>query len=195
MLNAPKRRVNNEITRLADAVNVLNMHCKIMNEIIQQYRNLKYKLYFGSVGILSVAVSVPIGGVLYALPMNVTLIASCVGLSTSVIMAWYTVHSLKDKAKYLLSANYLNTLYQKLYSKQIANQNEFIDSLWKRVYSHINQTVTPSDLNQLKKLSNKDILLLDNILNADIPKLHRQIAPALHVSEPEPTFSDKNGVQ
>ena len=177
--------MNNEITRLADAVNVLNMHCKIMNEIIQNYRSLKYKLYFTGVGILSVAVSVPVAGVLYSLPMNVTMIASCVGLSTSVIMGWYTIHSLKDKAKYLLSPNYLNALYQRLYSKQIANQNEFVDSLWKRVYSHINQTVTPQDLDQLKKLSSKDSSLLDSILNNDIPKLHRQIAPALHETEPK----------
>ena len=38
VLNAPKRRVDNEVSRLSDSVCVLQMHCKIIEDISSKYQ-------------------------------------------------------------------------------------------------------------------------------------------------------------
>jgi hypothetical protein len=37
-MNAPKRRVDNEVSRLSDSVCVLQMHCKIIEDISSKYQ-------------------------------------------------------------------------------------------------------------------------------------------------------------
>ena len=43
VLNAPKRRVDNEVSRLSDSVCVLQMHCKIIEDIVKTYRSSLYR--------------------------------------------------------------------------------------------------------------------------------------------------------
>ena len=37
VLNAPKRRVDNEVSRLSDSVYVLQMHCKVIEDVTRKY--------------------------------------------------------------------------------------------------------------------------------------------------------------
>ena len=43
VLNAPKRRVDNEVSRLSDSVCVLQMHCKIIEDIVKTYRSSLFR--------------------------------------------------------------------------------------------------------------------------------------------------------
>jgi hypothetical protein len=43
VFNAPKRRVDNEISRLSDSVAMLHMHCQIIGALQKQYRYAMWK--------------------------------------------------------------------------------------------------------------------------------------------------------
>lgn len=43
VLNAPKRRVDNEVSRLSDSVCVLQMHCKIVEDIGSRYKSALFR--------------------------------------------------------------------------------------------------------------------------------------------------------
>jgi hypothetical protein len=58
VLNAPKRRVDNEVSRLSDSVCVLQMHCKIIEDIGLKYQSalFRYRLSVSSTFFASVVV-------------------------------------------------------------------------------------------------------------------------------------------
>ena len=58
VLNAPKRRVDNEVSRLSDAVSVLQMHCQIIDDVSKRYRGsrLRARLMVATSAIASIAV-------------------------------------------------------------------------------------------------------------------------------------------
>ena len=58
VLNAPKRRVDNEVSRLSDAVSVLQMHCQIIDDVSKRYRGsrLRARLMVATSAITSIAV-------------------------------------------------------------------------------------------------------------------------------------------
>ena len=43
VLNAPKRRVDNEVSRLSDSVYVLQMHCKVIEDITKKYESSLFR--------------------------------------------------------------------------------------------------------------------------------------------------------
>lgn len=43
VLNAPKRRVDNEVSRLSDSVYILQMHCKIIEDVSKKYRSALFR--------------------------------------------------------------------------------------------------------------------------------------------------------
>lgn len=62
VLNAPKRRVDNEVSRLSDSVCVLQMHCKIIEDIGSRYKAAVFRsrvslfsTFFGTVFLPSAA--------------------------------------------------------------------------------------------------------------------------------------------
>lgn len=56
VLNAPKRRVDNEVSRLSDSVYVLQMHCKIIEDISKKYRSslLRSRILLASTAVSTV---------------------------------------------------------------------------------------------------------------------------------------------
>lgn len=58
VLNAPKRRVDNEVSRLSDSVCVLQMHCKIIEDIGLKYQSalFRYRISVSSAFFASVVV-------------------------------------------------------------------------------------------------------------------------------------------
>ena len=188
-MNAPSRRVNNEISRLSDSVQLLNMHCSIMSEVISKYRSLRFKLFGSSFLTMSASAGLPLGELFVGAPINVVLGTSGVGLILSTAMLWYTNYSLKDNAKYFMSESHLESLYRKQYAKQIANQDGFVESLWSRVLSHIRISISPEELTNLKKLKSNDMHLVSNIIDEEVPRLRRLIAPSLNSRHGESTSS------
>ena len=43
VLNAPKRRVDNEVSRLSDSVYVLQMHCKVIEDVTTKYNSALFR--------------------------------------------------------------------------------------------------------------------------------------------------------
>jgi hypothetical protein len=59
--NAPKRRVDNEISRLYEDVVALEMHCKVIREIVRQYNERLWTARIWSVGATALSVVTLIG--------------------------------------------------------------------------------------------------------------------------------------
>lgn len=59
VFNAPKRRIDNEISRLYESVSALLMHCHIVDEVVARYRGKVWTSYFitGFAGLLSIGVT------------------------------------------------------------------------------------------------------------------------------------------
>jgi hypothetical protein len=68
VLNAPKRRVDNEVSRLSDSVNVLQMHCNIVEDISKRYRSSLFRSRL----LLSAALTVSVGCPAVALTLGIT---------------------------------------------------------------------------------------------------------------------------
>lgn len=179
VLNAPKRRVNNEITRLSDSVQLLSMHCAIMDEITGKYKSKMYKLYGATFGVGCVSAAMPVAETLLELPMSVSVGTGVFGFIATSSLVWYSNHSLKDMARQLVSEQGLENIYRRLYARQIGESNGFVASLWRRVYQHIRIGVPAEEVSSISRLSKSERASVDRIINENIPRLRRQIAPSL----------------
>jgi len=179
VLNAPKRRVNNEVSRLADAVNLLQMHCKVIDELVRQYKQKKYKLYSITALTATMGVGLPIGEFYLQMPVELIVSNTIFGMLSTLGVGWYTSHSLRDIARSLVSDTGLNTAYKRLYNHEIHEHDESVESLWVRVEKHLSNTLTIQDLSQLSRIKSNEFKLLDSILNSDVKGLRRKVAPML----------------
>jgi hypothetical protein len=98
VLNAPKRRLDNEVSRLSDAVSVLQMHCKITDDLSQRYRKAWWRAQFQVAAAALVTVGIPAS--LLALGIHsIELIGGTVGLGSAATggLYWWQSKSLEDQ--------------------------------------------------------------------------------------------------
>ena len=185
VLNAPSRRVNNEISRLSDSVQLLSMHCAIVDEIAMKYKSKMYRLYGATFGVGCVSAGMPVVETMLELPMSVVFGSGVFGLvATSSLVC----HTLKDVAQQLVSEAGLESTYRKLYARQIGESNGFVSSMWQRVYQHIRIGVSAEEVSSISRLKKSERSAVDQIINESIPRLRRQVAPSLaHNQESDPS--------
>jgi hypothetical protein len=180
VMNAPKRRVNNEISRLSDSVQLLDMHCAIVDEIAMKYKSKMYRLYGTTFGVGCLAVGMPAAGIFLNMPMGSVVAGSgMIGVAATGALMWYSSQSLKDISQQLVSEAGLESIYRRLYARQIAESNGFVASLWQRVQRHIRIGVSPEEVSSLSRLKKSERNSVDQIINESIPRLRRMIAPSL----------------
>eukprot|EP01038_Epipyxis_sp_PR26KG_P007666 gene7666-10430_t len=180
VLNAPKRRVDNEITRLSDSVSILQMHLKIVDDLSRQYRNAALTMKLSTLGILSVT-SIVTGG-LFTLQMPIELLGGTVlfGSISSGVVYYYQSNSLTKFANLLITSDNMLATFKKLYSRRISEKDEFTMSLWARVHDHLIVGLTATELISLDRVSNNDLKTLEKIIDQEIPDLRRKSAPTFN---------------
>lgn len=147
VLNAPKRRVDNEISRLTDSVALLQLHCAVVDDIIAQYRLrlVQSRLVLATSAISAVA-SVAGGLYLSLAPLTMVEIMATGGL-VNLLLYLYQQRHLSERAAELVSPHELEASFRRLYSRQVVNKDEFSLSLWTRVFEHLklsNLSLLPS---------------------------------------------------
>lgn len=154
-----------------------------MDDIIGKYRSLKFKLYgLTGISILS-SIGIPIAEeFLLFLPWEVIAGTTAFGGAVSSGLVWYSAHRLKDFATSLISEMGLETTFRQLYSRQIAENDEFTMSIWSRVRHHMLIGLTPQDLASFKRVRSGDFQTLQNLLEQTIPELRRKISPTINAS-------------
>eukprot|EP00607_Mallomonas_marina_P010363 CAMPEP_0182421364 /NCGR_PEP_ID=MMETSP1167-20130531/6726_1 /TAXON_ID=2988 /ORGANISM="Mallomonas Sp, Strain CCMP3275" /LENGTH=333 /DNA_ID=CAMNT_0024598423 /DNA_START=619 /DNA_END=1620 /DNA_ORIENTATION=- len=178
--NAPKRRIDNEITRLSDSLQLLQMHCKILDTLLASYRSVmwKYRLLLAA----SVASSCGLvsASVVLSLPLEVSIGGGIgAGFICSGLAAWQR-HSLRAQATNLISPANLESTFQQVYARRIAENDEFVTSLWIRVREHLKMGLNVPDFESTRRLPSSDMAALEHILEFDVPALRRKVTPMLN---------------
>jgi hypothetical protein len=176
VLKAPFRRVDNEIQRLTDSLHVLHMHCKVIDELVKRYRRLRW-----SCRGTQFAAAVLAGGLstttILTLPIEISAGISCVSTLACAGIFWFQNKALEDEAKTLASEGSIQSVFRNLYAKSLAENDEFIASIWPRVYQHISITVSPTDLGSIPRVSSSEYKVIEKILDVEIAKLRKRILP------------------
>lgn len=180
ILNAPKRRVDNEITRLTDAVSLLHMHLTVVDDLVKQYRaaTLRARLTTGGVGFT--AFTAAVGSVLLSMPIEVGAAIGATGFAGTGALFWWHSKFLIDKAAQLIKDDSMISTFKRLYARRIAERDESTTSLWARVHDHLILGLTAADLKAMDKVRSSDLKDLERILDFDIPNLRRKAAPAFN---------------
>lgn len=180
VLNAPKRRIDNEISRLTDSVSLLHMHLTVMDDLIKQYRaaTMRSKVVFAGAGTVSLATTVTT--LALALPIEATGVATVIGAVGTGAAYWWQNSIVVNKASELVKDEAMIKTFKRLYAKRLAEKDESITSLWTRVFDHLVLSFTASDLKSMDKMRSSEITELEKILDVDIPNLRRKASPAFN---------------
>jgi hypothetical protein len=181
VLNAPKRRVDNEVSRLSDAVAVLQMHCQIIQDVGKRYRAARLRARLSEASAAVVAVGVPATMVTLGIT-SIKLVgaAAAVGAVVTGGLHLFNSRSLDAYAQELITPDALEGTYKRIYARRIAERDEFTASLWKRVFGHIQLGITAAELQALGKIQPSELEELEKVLDVEVPKLRRLAAPVFN---------------
>ena len=180
VLNAPKRRVDNEISRLTDSVSLLQMHLHIVQDVLQQYKSgiFRGRLLFGLT--TATSVSAMAAAAVLGMPVEVLGVVSLTGIGSTAGMFWWQGTLQQRQAEQLVMEEALVSTFRRLYARRLAEKDEFTLALWARVLDHLALTFTSRELIALDKARPADFLDLEKLLEIDIPNLRRKAAPTFN---------------
>lgn len=177
VVRAPERRVDNLITNLYDSSRMLQMHASIFDDIRTRYSKEKWRR-------LALVASAFVGGNALAgsalfsgAPMEVAAGISVASLLVSGGLIWNNSSSLEHLQNDLLRDETLSDLFRRRYGRQLAEGDEYVLSLWKRVLPGIQVAIHTLGFNSLPKLKTSELDAIEKILTKEIPELRRQCAP------------------
>ena len=179
VLSAPKRRVLNEISRLSDDVQLLQLHYMVVNDVVSRYRSHLWTNRLQFLGIISASVGAISGGAYVELPLQ---ILGGIAASSGVISlfgAWWSTRSLEDIARRLTQEESLDASFRRCVSPQDRHEaDEYSKAMWQRVKEQMLLNFRDHELSTVSTTST-DLKNLSTILDNDIPKLRRAAAPAV----------------
>jgi hypothetical protein len=177
VLNAPKRRVDNEISRLSDAVSILQMHVNIVGKLRSQYSKALWKYRLMMFGAITTSIAIPGSMLTLGMPMNAIGVSGFIGVFASSGLFWYQSKSIESYSKELCEVSSLENTFKNLYARRINEKDEFTMTLWTRVRDHLRIGFSYTDLQSVDKLSNSDMTHLEKISEIEVPNLRRTAAP------------------
>ena len=213
VFNAPKRRVDNEISRLADSVQSLLMHAKILDDVVEHYQDAVFQqrlvlagcaLGFGALAALAGGLMLPstshsgsgtkisaataVGTSLSTSVRAAVLTSAFGGVATGVIAALQQ-RSLTIQRAAMCSAQGLEASFTRLYARAIADKDVFTQNLWDSIIPSLKRNVTPASLAKLQRIKPADVQLLERVLSDDVANLRRKaFTPARDEPEAAPGF-------
>ncbi|CAH0518534.1 unnamed protein product [Peronospora belbahrii] len=175
---APERRVDNLITNLYDSSRLLKMHAEVFGDLRTRHASEKWRrsalVVATFVGGNALAASALAGGVA---------VEAVAGLSVASVLAsvgvvWHNSTVMAQLERDLLHEDSLSELFRRRYGRQLAEEDEYVLSLWKRVLPTLQVAMQTLGFSKLPKLKNSEIAAIDNIVRNEIPDLRRQCAPS-----------------
>ena len=172
--------MDNEISRLSDCVSILQMHCRVVDDISGVYRASMWKQR----GILALT-ALTAGGataaaVTLAMPMQAVAGAATLGLLSVSALAALQHRMRQELSRELVSPERVEATFRKMYARRIADRDEYVKSLWVRVRDHLRIGLTASDLGALGRVTSSEMHMLERILDEDAPRLRRLSAPSFN---------------
>ena len=201
VLNAPRRRVVNEISRIADSAALLHLHTSIISDILDKYASQVWKTrsIVAGTGLTSILVcgASLIGcfasdfassamGMSISIPTSaaasVTLVSALLSIGT---VSWSHTH-IERCARQLVDEDLIGgRVFGKIYAKRISERDESLLSMWHRVQDHLkSNTSSVSDREFLTMLLSSsglkrksDLRAIEKVMEVDVPALRRKAAP------------------
>jgi hypothetical protein len=177
VLNAPNRRVDNEISRLLDHVSLLQMHSKIINDISSTYKKKVFKYRLTLASYVTVLTGTTAYGVISLIPPEYLGGYVVAGLLGAAGLKYFQSRTLDSMATTLIRKDNIESVFRRLYAKRIADKDEFTIALWNRISEHLKLGLTASELKDLPSISKSELATLDNILDNEVPNLRRSASP------------------
>lgn len=180
VLNAPYRRIDNEITRLSDSVAILEMHCKIMSDIRGKYRRALWKSR--ALNTIAGLSTCGVAGMMltFMFPFQTILISTVAGALGTAGLYWLQTKSLDEYSSTLIDDAEMEKVFKRIYARQLAEKDEFVVSIWRRVREHLILALTPSEVKILPSIRAEDLNRIEAVLESDIPTLRRKASPPVH---------------
>jgi hypothetical protein len=187
VMSAPLRRQDNEITRLSESVQVLTMHCKVVDELLAKYQRLRWQFRLIIFGATTTSAGLT-AGLFYAgaQPEHV-IVGACCGIVGVVATHWLQSRNLERQCAALTdvdSYDGVTAIYNKIYSRSISDKDVYVASLWGKVREHLRHTIHRSkDLSKLQRVSSSDFDTLKYMAETELQQLRRRSAPELNPSK------------
>ena len=194
IFKAPARRVDNEISRLADSVHALTMHCRVLHETRQRYTTALWRwryvtigastaagLMCGILGFSSLQPNISRGSTTGVGKTSTRLFVYCsIGsFSTLGVLSYLQSRSLALQAATLVSRDSLTSVFQSLYGSAIAKKDKFVSSLWESVMTNLQLTLTSERLQVMPAVQAKDFYTMERVLEYDTANLRRRASASL----------------
>lgn len=108
--------------------------------------------------------------------MHITGLISA-GLSSLFGFNYWQEQSLDQYATSLTKEESFNETFSIIYASSVAEEDEFIKSLWEKVRKKLLRSATYVQLSALPKVIQSDLDFLENVLEVDVANLRRQASP------------------
>ena len=113
--NAPKRRVDNEISRLSDNVAVLHMHCAVIDNLVGAYRKAMWQARAVNAGAFTASSGLAAGAFYLDAPLQVVAGTGGGGLAMTAASMWWQNSSLTDLCSRLVRPDSVEAAFRSLY--------------------------------------------------------------------------------
>lgn len=175
---APKRRIDNVITRLADSVHLVQMHARVLEALRSDYARELWTYRAGAAGLATAGAGLVAGGAYLGLALQPLLAFAALYTAGSGGFLFYNNKILGEHEAAMASPEGLRRVFERLYARQVLEGDAFVTSLWKRTYQSLQMVVdTQGGLARLPRATNAELRELERILEEDIPALRRLAAP------------------
>jgi len=172
VMKAPNRRVDNAVTRLGDNAGLLEMHGRVMKQVLEQYRKVKFRGRM-EVGGLVATGFMAAGGVM---AMGLPPVAAGVGgmsIVGGVGLGIMNGRKAEDEEIRLLSEEGLGECFRRVYSRRVSEGDEELASCWERVRGGLRDNLKAQGLDNVEGVGEGDLGRLTKILEEKIPELRR----------------------
>jgi hypothetical protein len=179
ILRAPDRRIDNMTTHLYDSARLLRMHLVMSEAVRADYNNMRLRIQMTTVGIGLAGNLVGLAALFIAPQVwsfSAVLSASSIAGAAGVYL--YGNYQLQLKAKDMSSDRFLESVYGRVYVREVADRDQFVLSLWHRVKLQLRSAIETVGVANLPRVSGHDLRKLDAVIDEQVPQLRRMAAPA-----------------
>ncbi|CAM9203809.1 unnamed protein product [Hapterophycus canaliculatus] len=177
VMKAPKRRIDNVITRLTDSVHLLQVHTTILDALQSDYRRAKLLRHGSTFSVLVAGGGLSGGCVFLGAPIEMGVGAAGMTLLAAGGLQFFNSKALVSKQESMISVEGLDSYFSKRYTREMAEGDESITASWKRIRHGLHLTLTSMGIDGVARVKAGEQRELQKILDSDIPALRRQAAP------------------
>ena len=124
------------------------------------------------------------GSVYLEAPLSITAGVGASGTLMTAVFAWWYSNALADLCSQLTQSESFEAMFRKIYGRELADNDEYVVSLWIRVKEHLKVGVHMEDVPRLagtaSSTSGADKAKLERLLGVEIPDLRREASPAFN---------------